>query len=77
MKEKIKQLLEQFHNDGIDLHKLQTELLNLNPHHPCESEYDWFKLWILRNIEDYKAGDYYVLSLTSSGSILNCGDDED
>lgn len=77
VREKMWPILYAFSGGDMELERLRTELLKLNPYDISDERHQWFADWIEENVESYKKGDEYVFSLTSSGSILHGWDDED
>lgn len=67
----IRTAIQGFHNNKINIDQLENILYKANPHSKDEREYSFYNDWIRDNIEGYKAGEEYLLSLTSSGSIYN------
>lgn len=68
---KTRRLLVRFHDGKLTLEQLEAELLAINPHDENEMEHGFYAEFIDDNIQQYRRGDTYVLSLTSSGSILD------
>lgn len=75
LRKEINQLVLDFHANKITVDELQDGLLSLNDADPQSLEYNWYFDWVIDNIEYYKAGSEYVLSLYSSGSILQTFED--
>jgi len=64
-----KQLI-QFHNGYISIDQLEEKLLADNPNPKDSITYQFYIDWVKENIEGYKKGDHYLLSMTSSGGML-------
>lgn len=67
----IKVLVIKFGTSQISIETLELELIKLYSFYANPSEAIGYIEWITKNISDYKNGSTYVLSLTSSGSIVN------
>jgi hypothetical protein len=66
----FKRMFTEFHEGTIDLDELEKQLLAANPYEKGHNHYDFYKEWVEENIEAYKDGEKYRLSMTSSGGML-------